>query len=155
MSNVQILSQEQFEKSNIKGDFTSYQDYCTKQLSELKKTSVMTYGQNASNSITESVKGYALEKEAAKEAAEARYYQALAQFKVNKNQQENALSELQNIYSSYGEQSSQFSTQSKLYKNFLSKTTDSEINWSIAKDHFNNANMSAFRAYLSTRNLQS
>ena len=149
-----IFSEQQFNASPLK-NFMSYQDYFDKALklgSAFTLTRAMTL-QNAEDTqqnIKDSVKGYYLEKEAKKTEAEEKYYAALAQYEAMKSAQTSALRDLKYATSMYGEGTSRYSDALKKY-NLSSKTLfDSDINLSCARDQFNSANTSAFKAFLTT-----
>ena len=86
-----------------------------------------------------------------KAEAEEKYYAALAQYEAMKSAQTSALKDLKYATSMYGEGTSRYSDALKKY-NLSSKTLfNSDINLSVARDQFNFANTSAFKAYLSTQ----
>ena len=148
-----IMTMDEFNKSPLKNNM-SYQDYL-KQV--LKTTSAFTYQSlvenplNTSDKIKDSVKGWVLEKEAKKDEAEEKYYAALEQYNFMKSEQGKALTRLKYTTDVFGEGSSQYSNTLKKY-NLSSKTLfGADINLSCARDQFNFANISAFRAYLTSQ----
>ncbi len=151
----EINARMQYEKDpKLQEKFGSFEKYFEYKALELKKESILTYGKNVSDSIKNSVKGWALEQEAKKDEAEQRYYAALQQYSLMKSGEDKALSNLRTVYSNYGENSTQFNDAMKSYKNSTNTLFDANIELSCARDHFNSANKNAFMSYLTTRNLQ-
>lgn len=152
---IKQITKEQFEidYKGLKTTYGSYENYLQAQMLQLKKESVMTYAKNTSDYITNSVKGWQLEKEQKKENSKAEYEAALAQYDAVKYQKERTYSLLQSIYNNYGEDSSQFGDKYKLFTQLNKQTSSAETNWKIAMDRFNSDNMSAFKAYLTSRQM--
>lgn len=150
---IKQITKEQFEidYKGLKTIYGSYENYQKAQLLQLKKESVMTYAKNQSDYITNSVKGWQLEKEQKKENSKAEYETALAQYEAVKYQKERTYSMLQNIYNNYGEDSTQFNDKYKLFTQLNKKVLGAETNWKIAMEHFNSDNLSAFKAFLTSR----
>ncbi len=149
-----ILTEQQFNASPFK-NLMSYKDYFEK---ALKLGSAFTFSRAYSlikaestvNNIKDSVKGYYIEKENKKAQAEEKYYAALEQYQTMKSNQESALKNLKYATNTYGEDSSHYNDALKKY-NLSSKTLfGANVNLDIARDQFNFANTSAFKAYLTT-----
>ncbi len=150
-----IMTEQEFNKSPLKG-LMSYQDYFTKALKssstfDFAKMFALEQAQTTSDDIKKSVKGWALEKEAQKDNAEEEYYAALAQYEAMKTGSEQALKNLQYATNMYGEDSTQFSDALKKYNSSDKSLFASNTNLDIARDKFNSANMSAFKAFLTSR----
>lgn len=152
-----ILTEQQFKNSPFK-NLMSYSDYLDKALKlgsaftfqralNLQKTEDLTEG------IKDSVKGWALEKEVKKDEAEARYYAALAQYDSMKNAEYEAYKNLQYATNMFGENSSKYNDAFKKYNLSAKSLFDADVDLGCARDQFNFANTSAFKAYLTTRNL--
>lgn len=150
-----ILTEQEFNKSPLK-NIMSYQDYFGKALKlgsafTLARAVVLQNAEDTQENIKDSVNGYYVEKEQNKAEAEEKYYAALAQYEAMKSAQTSALKDLQYATSMYGEGTSRYSDALKKY-NLSNKTLfNSDINLSAARDQFNFANTSAFKAYLSTQ----
>lgn len=150
-----ILTEQQFNSSPLK-NVMSYKDYFDK---ALKLGSAFTFSraiaiQNAEdtkNNIENSVKGFYLEKENKKAQAEEQYYTALAQYDAMKSNQESAIKNLKYATSMYGDGSSQYSDALKKYNLSTKSLFGADLNLSVARDQFNFANTSAFKAFLSTQ----
>lgn len=150
-----ILTEQQFNSSPLKS-FMSYQDYFNK---ALKLGSAFTFSraftlqkaEDTSENIKNSVNGWYVQKEKNKDEAEEKYYAALAQYESMKAAQYKALKNLNYATNIYGEESSKYNDALKKY-NLSSKTLfGADISLSCARDQFNFANNSAFKAYLSTQ----
>lgn len=151
----EITAKIQYEKDpKLQEKFGSFENYFENQQLQLKRESVMTYGKNVTDSIKNSVKGWALEKEAAKAEAEEKYYAALNQYYLMKTGEDEALSNLQNVYANYGEESGKFNDALKIYTNSTKTLSEADTNLSCAKAHFNSANKNSLMAFFSTLNLQ-
>ncbi len=152
-----ILTEQQFKSSPFK-NLMSYSDYLDK---ALKLGSAFTFqralniqkAEDISNNINNEVKGWALEKEAKKDEAEARYYAALAQYNAMKNAETDAIKNLQYATNMYGEKSSQYNDAFKKYNLSAKSLFEADIDLGCARDQFSFANTSAFKAYLTTRTL--
>ena len=150
-----ILTEQEFNKSPLR-NFMSYQDYFDKALKlesafTLARAMTLQNAEDTQQNIKDSVNGYYVEKEQNKAEAEEKYYAALAQYEAMKSAQISALKDLKYATSMYGEGTSRYSDALKKY-NLSSKTLfNSDINLSVARDQFNFANTSAFKAYLSTQ----
>ena len=150
-----IMTEREFNKSPLKS-LMSYQDYFNK---ALKAGSTFTFAkaiglqnaQNTSNKIENEVEGWYIGKEKQKNEAEAEYYKALAQYEAMKSGNENALKKLNYATNIYGEGSTQYTDALKKYNLSGKSLFASDTNLSIARDRFNFANTSAFKAYLSTQ----
>ncbi len=150
-----ILTEQQFNASPLK-NIMSYQDYFNKALKlgsafTLARAMVMQKAEDTQNNIENSVKGYYLEKEAKKTEAEEKYYAALAQYEAMKSGKESAVKDLKYATSMYGEESSQYSDALKKYNLSSKSLFGADVNLGIARDQFNFANNSAFKAFLTTR----
>lgn len=150
-----IMTEQEFNKSPLKS-LMSYQDYFNKALKlgsafDFAKMYVMGQAQATSDKIKDSVKGWALEKETQKADAEEAYYEALAQYEAMKSGNEAALKKLQYATSMYGEDSTQVSDALKKYNLSGKSLFASNTNLDIARDRFNSANTSAFKAFLTSR----
>ncbi len=152
-----ILTEQQFNKSPFK-IIMSYSDYLDK---ALKLGSAFTFSrafnlqkaEDLATDINNSVTGWALEKEAKKDEAEARYYAALAQYDSMKSAEAEAYKNLQYATNMFGEDSSKYNDAFKRYHTSVKSLSGADIDLSCARDQFNFANTSAFKAYLTTRNL--
>ena len=152
-----ILTEQQFKNSPFK-NLMSYSDYLDK---ALKLGSAFTFqrafklqqAEDNVNEINASVTGWALEKEAKKDEAEARYYAALAQYDSMKSAEAEAYKNLQYATNMFGEDSSKYNDAFKRYHTSVKSLSGADIDLSCARDQFNFANTSAFKAYLTTRNL--
>ena len=153
---TKILTEQEFNNSPYK-NLMSYQDYFAQALKlgsafTLQRAFAMQNAQENSDDITASVKGWYLEKEAKKDEAEARYYASLDQYSAMKNAEQAALRDLNYVTNMYGEDSSKYNQAMKKY-NISTKTLfNADIELSCARDRFNSANTSAFKAYLTSRN---
>lgn len=153
--NQKILTEQEFNKSPLK-NLMSYKDYFDK---ALKLGSAFTFArainlqkaENISDNIKKSVDGWYIGKEKQKNEAEAEYYKALAQYEAMKSGNENALKKLNYATNIYGENSTQYTDALKKYNLSGKSLFASDTNLSIARDRFNFANTSAFKAYLSTQ----
>lgn len=150
-----IMTEQEFNKSPLKS-VMSYQDYFTRALKSgsafnFAKMFALGQAQTTSDKIKDSVKGWALEKEAQKNDAEEAYYEALAQYEAMKSGNEAALKKLQYATNMYGEESTQFYDALEKYKLSNESCFASNTNLDIARDRFNSANMSAFKAFLTSR----
>lgn len=150
-----ILTEKQFNASPFK-NIMSYKDYLDK---ALKLGSAFTFAhafalknaEDTSENINNSVKGYYMEKEAKKADAEDEYYAALAQYQAMKSGQDAAIRDLNYATNIFGENSTQYSDALKKYNLSDKSLFNSDVNLSVARDRFNFANNSAFKAYLSSR----
>lgn len=150
-----ILSEQQFNSSPLKG-VMSYKDYVDK---ALKLGSAFTFSralalqkaENTKENIDNSVKGFYVEKEQQKADAEQQYYNALAQYEAMKSGKESAIRNLKYATNMYGEDSSKYSDALKKYNLSSKSLFNSDVSLSIARDHFNSANSSAFKAFLTTQ----
>lgn len=150
-----IMTEQEFNKSPLKS-VMSYQDYFTRALKsgsafDFAKMFALGQAQTTSDKIKDSVKGWALEKEAQKADAEEAYYEALAQYEAMKSGNEAALKKLQYATNMYGEKSTQYSDALEKYILSNKSRFASNTNLDIARDRFNSANMSAFKAFLTSR----
>ena len=150
-----IMTEQEFNKSPLKS-VMSYQDYFTRALKsgsafDFAKMFALGQAQTTSDKIKDSVKGWALEKEVQKAYAEEAYYEALAQYEAMKSGNEAALKKLQYATNMYGEESTQFSDALKKYNSSDKSLFASNTNLDIARDRFNSANTSAFKAFLTSR----
>lgn len=150
-----ILTEQQFNSSPLK-NIMSYKDYFDKALKlgsafTFSRAIAMQNAEDTKNNIDDSVKGYYLEKENKKAQAEEKYYAALAQYDAMKSNQESAIKNLKYATSMYGDGSSQYSDALKKYNLSAKSLFGADINLSVARDQFNFANTSAFKAYLSTQ----
>lgn len=152
-----ILTEQQFNKSPFK-TIMSYSDYLDKALKfgsaftftralNLQKTEDLAEG------IKDSVKCWALEKEVKKDEAEARYYAALAQYDLMKNAKDEAYKNLRYATNIFGENSSKYNDAFKKYNLSAKSLFDADVDLGCARDQFNFANTSAFKAYITSRNL--
>ena len=155
-NNVQgVMTEQQFNSSPLK-TLMSYKDYFMRALKlgsafTFQKAMVMQNAEETSDRIKASVKGWALEKEQKKEEAEEKYYAALAQYEAMKKQNASALKDLKYTTNTYGESSYWYSDALKKY-NLSNKTLfDADISLSCARDQFNFANISAFKAFLTSQ----
>ena len=152
-----ILTEQQFNTSPLKG-LISYKDYVDK---ALKLGSAFTFQrlfalqetEDTSKRIKDSVKGWQLEKEAAKEAAEEEYYAALAQMKAMKSAQEKAYKKAEYELASFGEESYRYNDAYKKYHDSTKTYSDAETNWKIAADKFMSANKVAHNAFFTAEGL--
>lgn len=150
-----ILTQAEFEKSPYKA-LMSYQEYFDNALKlgssfTIARAMTMQEAKKTSEDIDNSVQGFYLEREQRKDDAEEKYYAALTQYEAMKAAKEKALTNLNYATNIYGEKSSKYNDALKQY-NLSTKTLfDADVNLGIARDKFNFANTSAFRAYLSTQ----
>lgn len=150
-----ILTEQQFNSSPLK-NVMSYKDYFDKALKlgsafTFSRAIAMQNAEDTKNNIDDSVKGYYLEKENKKAQAEEKYYAALAQYDAMKSNQESAIKNLKYATSMYGDGSSQYSDALKKYNLSAKSLFGADVNLSVARDQFNFANASAFKAYLSTQ----
>ncbi len=150
-----ILTEQQFKNSPFK-NFMSYTDYLDK---ALKLGSAFTFqralniakAEDNANEIKDSVKGWALEKEAKKDEAEVKYYAALAQYNAMKEAEYVAIKDLKYATNVYGENSSRYNDAYKQYNLTAKSLFNADLDLSCARDQFNFANNSAFKAYLTSR----
>lgn len=157
MSKVEqnILTEQQFKNSPFK-NFMSYNDDIT---NALKLGSAFTFqralnlqkSEDSADNIKNSVKGWALEKGAKKGEAEEKYYAALAQYEAMKNAQYSAVKRLKYTTNMYGEESSQYNDAFKKYDLSAKSLFGANVDLTCARDHFNDANSSAFKAFLTSR----
>lgn len=150
-----ILTEQQFNSSPLK-NVMSYKDYFDKALKlgsafTFSRAIAMQNAEDTKNNIDDSVKGYYLEKENKKAQAEEKYYAALAQYDAMKSNQDSAIKNLKYATSMYGDGSSQYSDALKKYNLSAKSLFGADVNLSVARDQFNFANTSAFKAYLSTQ----
>lgn len=150
-----ILTEQQFNSSPLK-NIMSYKDYFDKALKlgsafTFSRAIAMQNAEDTKNNIDDSVKGYYLEKENKKAQAEEKYYAALAQYDAMKSNQQSAIKNLKYATSMYGDGSSQYSDALKKYNLSAKSLFGADVNLSVARDQFNFANTSAFKAYLSTQ----
>jgi len=154
-SNNNIMTERQFNSSPLR-KLMSYNDYFKNALRlgsafTFKHLFALKEAEETSEKIRESVKGWALEKEQNKDKAEKEYYAALAQYNSMKNASEEAYKNLLYTTNIYGEDSTRFSDALKKY-NLSNKTAFyADIDLSCARDKFNFANTSAFKAFLVSR----
>ncbi len=152
-----ILTEQQFKNSPFK-NLMSYSDYLDK---ALKLGSAFTFqrafklqqAEDNVNEINASVKGWAIEKEAKKDEAEARYYAALAQYDAMKDAEYNAVQNLKYATNMFGENSSKYNDAFKKYNLSAKSLFEADIDLGCARDQFNFANTSAFKAFLTARTL--
>ncbi len=150
-----ILTEQQFNSSPLK-NVMSYKDYFDKALKlgsafTFSRAIAMQNAEDTKNNIENSVKGFYLEKENKKAQAEEQYYTALAQYDAMKSNQESAIKNLKYATSMYGDGSSQYSDALKKYNLSTKSLFGADLNLSVARDQFNFANTSAFKAFLSTQ----
>ena len=150
-----ILTEQQFNSSPLK-NVMSYKDYFDKALKlgsafTFSRAIAMQNAEDTKNNIENSVKGFYLEKENKKAQAEEQYYTALAQYDAMKSNQESAIKNLKYATSMYGDGSSQYSEALKKYNLSTKSLFGADLNLSVARDQFNFANTSAFKAFLSTQ----
>ena len=153
--NQKILTEQEFNTSPLKS-LMSYQDYFSK---ALKAGSTFTFAkaiglqnaQNTSDKIKDEVNGWYFGKEKQKNAAEQAYYEALAQYQAMKTGNESALKNLNDVANIYGEDSTQVSDALEKYNLSEKSLFASNTNFEIARDRFNSANTSAFKAFLTSR----
>lgn len=154
---TKILTEQEFNNSPYKG-LMSYQDYFSQALKlgsafTFQRAVALKNAEESSEDITNSVRGWYLEKEAKKDEAEATYYAALDQYSAMKDAETDALKLLNYTTSLYGENSSRYNEALKKY-NFSTKTLfEADIDLTCARDKFNFANTSAFKAFLTTRTI--
>lgn len=129
----------------------SLQKYPTTDYNTLYVNSIMDKAKETSEKIKDGAREYVEQKDAEKELAEQEYNEALNNMYAMKNKQEKLLARLKNIYINYGENSTRYTQGLRDYKLAIKNAFDAETLWSIKMDRFNAANMSAFKAYLSTR----
>ena len=134
------------QDAKFKATYPTLESY----IDSLKKESVYTFGKNTSDAIKASVKGYALEKEAEKQQAEADYYAAVSNMGDSNYEKYKARTGLQTSFNLHGEESSKYKESYKKFELTSRFASDSETNWKIAMDRFNNANRSAHRAFLTS-----
>ena len=152
-----ILNEQQFNSSPLKG-LISYQDYVTKALKlgsafTVQRLLAMQDAEKTSDKIRNSVKGWQLEKEAEKDAAEEEYYAALAQMKAMKTAQEKAFKRAEEELASFGEDSFRYNDAYKKYHDSTKTYSDAETNWKIAMDKFMSANKVAHNAFFTAQGL--
>lgn len=152
-----ILTEQQFNSSPLKG-FVTYQDYVSKALKlgsafTVQRLLAMSDAEKTSKNIKDSVKGWQLEKEAAKNAAEEEYYAALAQMKAMKSAQEKAYKKAEYELASFGEDSYRYNDAYKKYHDSTKTYSDAETNWKIAADKFMSANKVAHNAFFTAEGL--
>ena len=153
--NQKILTEQEFNTSPLKS-LMSYQDYFSK---ALKAGSTFTFAkaiglqnaQNTSDKIKDEVNGWYIGKEKQKDSAEKAYYEALAQYQAMKTGNESALKNLNDVANIYGEDSTQVSDALEKYNLSEKSLFASNTNFEIARDRFNSANTSAFKAFLTSR----
>lgn len=155
MDVTKILTEKQFYSSPFKG-IMSYSDYVSNALKygsafTLAKAMTLQKAKDTSDNIKSSVNGWYIQKEENKAEAEEKYYAALEQYEAMQSAQTKALNKLQYATNMFGQDSSQYTDAVKKY-NLSSKTLfGADINLGIARDQFNFANASAFKAYLTTQ----
>ena len=150
-----ILTEQQFNSSPLK-NVMSYKDYFDKALKlgsafTFSRAIAMQNAEETKNNIDDSVKGFYLEKENKKAQAEEQYYAALAQYEAMKSGNDSAIKNLKYATSIYGEESSQYSDALKKYNLSNKSLFGADVNLGIARDQFNFANNSAFKAFLTTQ----
>lgn len=150
-----ILTEQQYKSSPYK-NFMSYADYLKNALKlgsafTFQRALLLQNTEENSNEIAESVKGWALEKEAKKDEAEEKYYAALAQYEAMKNAQDSAIKRLTYATNMYGEDSTQYNDAFKKYDLSAKSLFGADVDLSCARDQFNFANGAAFKAYLTSR----
>ncbi len=150
-----ILTEQQFNSSPLK-NVMSYKDYFEKALKlgsafTLSRAMILQKAEETKNNIDDSVQGFYLEKENKKAQAEEKYYEALAQYEAMKSGNDSAVKNLKYATSIYGADSTQYSDALKKYNLSNKSLFGADVNLSIARDQFNFANTSAFKAFLSTQ----
>ncbi len=157
MSKVEqgILTEQQYKSSPFK-NVMSYDDYLKNALRlgsafTFQRALLLQNVEDNSDKIAESVKGWALEKEAKKDEAEEKYYAALAQYEAMKNAQDSAIKRLTYATNMYGEDSTQYNDAFKKYNLSAKSLFGANVDLSCARDQFNFANGAAFKAYLTSR----
>ena len=153
---TKILTEQEFNNSPYK-NLMSYQDYFAQALKlgsafTLQRAFAMQNAQENSDDITASVKGWYLEKEAKKDEAEANYYAALDEYSAMKKTEQAALRDLNYATNMYGEDSFRYNDALKKYNLSANTLFEADIDVTCARDRFNSANTSAFKAYLASRN---
>ena len=152
---TRIMTEQEFNTSPLK-NMMSYQDYFSKALKlgsafTISRAISLKNAEDTHDKIEDSVNGYYVEKEVKKDEAEEKYYAALAQYEAMKSAQSTALKDLQYATSIYGEGTSRYSDALKKYNLSSKSLFGADVNLGIARDQFNFANTSAFKAYLSTQ----
>ena len=150
-----IMTEQEFKNSPLKS-LMSYDDYCTKALKlgsafTIARAMTLQNAEDTQKNIEDSVNGYYVEKEEKKSEAEEKYYAALAQYEAMKSAQNSALKDLKYATTMYGEGNSRYNDALKIYNLSNKSLFGADINLSVARDQFNFANTSAFKAYLSTQ----
>ena len=150
-----IMTEQEFNNSPLK-NMMSYQDYFAKALKlgsafTMARAFTLQNAENTQKNIENSVNGYYVEKEEQKTEAEEKYYAALAQYEAMKSAQYSALKDLKYATTMYGEGNSKYTDALKKYNLSNKSLFGADINLSVARDQFNFANTSAFKAYLSTQ----
>ncbi len=150
-----IMTEQEFNNSPLK-NMMSYQDYFSKALKlgsafTMARALTLQNAENTQKNIEDSVNGYYVEKEEKKTEAEEKYYAALAQYEAMKSAQNSALKDLKYATTMYGEGNSKYTDALKKYNLSNKSLFGADINLSVARDQFNFANISAFKAYLSTQ----
>ncbi len=154
-----ILTEQQFNSSPFK-NIMSYSDYFANALKlgsafTFQRALTMQKSDNLSEDIKDSVKGWALEKEVKKDEAEAKYYAALEQYNLMKYAEDDAKKNLLYATNMYGKDSSKYNDAFKKYNLSAKSLFGADIDLSCARDQFNFANTSAFKAYLTSSTLSS
>ncbi len=151
--NSKILTQTEFNaNTELKTQYKNYAEYFTEALSTTSAwTMAKKDGMIASESGTDDpIKGYYLEKAAAKDEAEANYYEAYNNFLSLKDTKSSASSDMKYASEVYGEDSAQYTEASESYTAANQSASTGETGWKIAMNRFNEANSSAFKAFLSS-----
>lgn len=149
-----ILSQSDFESRY--GNLMPYKDYLSNALKfgsafTIAHAATLKSAKDTSDNIKESVDGWYVQKEQKKDEAEEEYYAALEAYQGMKNKNDVALRDLKYATDVYGEESTQYAEAQKKYNISNKSLFGADVGLSIARDKFNFANNSAFKAYLSTQ----
>lgn len=129
----------------------SLQKYPTTNYNTPYVNSIMAKAKETSEKIKDGAREYVEQKDAEKELAEQEYNEALNNMYAMKNKQEKLLAILKNICINYGGNSTRYTQGLRDYMLAIKNVFGAETLWSIKMDKLNAANMSAFKAYLSTR----
>lgn len=114
-----------------------------------KRDIALQNAQYMTNDIAQSVKGWYIEKEKAKNVAEEEYYAALGAYELAQKTEDKAASELSNYTEGDTFYSDYYKKWDKADKNVA--VTDSEL--SAKRDKFNFANFAALKAFFVARDI--
>lgn len=134
----------------------SYNDYVSYALKmgstfTVAKAMKLQNAEKVQKDIEESIQGWYIEKEAAKNVAEEKYYAALTQYDAMRTGKSKAARELNYATNIYGENSSQYNEALQKYKTSTKSEFYADVDLSIARDRYSDANQNAFKAFLTTR----